>query len=151
MLAFDTAQFDGILKKLSEFNNSLLSDPVSYLLQNMIISLFYMVPALELFYFLLSSIPVSLYYYIRVLLVTALWLTSVWLDFFCLTLIFAFLQEKKHLSLSDSDMSRFNAIVKILKDTSHYHSSRFSDVDVALTLKVLKSWPVAVLFPGKYL
>lgn len=82
MLAFDTAQFDGILKKLSEFNNSLLSDP-----------------------------------------------------------------ENKHLSLSDSDMSRFNAIVKILKDTSHYHSSRFSDVDVALMLKVLKSWPVAVLFP----
>ncbi|KAL1554229.1 phospholipase A-2-activating protein-like [Salvia divinorum] len=82
MLAFDTAQFDGILKKMSEFNSSLLSDP-----------------------------------------------------------------EKKHLSLSDSDMSRFNAIVKILKDTSHYHSSRFADVDVALMLKVLKTWPVAVLFP----
>ncbi|XP_041998802.1 phospholipase A-2-activating protein-like [Salvia splendens] len=82
MLAFDTAQFDGILKKISEFNSSLLSDP-----------------------------------------------------------------EKKHLSLSDSDMSRFNAIVKILKDTSHYHSSRFADVDVALMLKVLKTWPVALLFP----
>lgn len=52
MLAFDTAQFDGILKKLSEFNNSLLSDPVSYMLQNLIIaSSFYMMPALELFYF----------------------------------------------------------------------------------------------------
>ncbi|XP_042004538.1 phospholipase A-2-activating protein-like [Salvia splendens] len=82
MLAFDTAQFDGILKKISEFNSSLLSDP-----------------------------------------------------------------EKKHLSLSDSDMSRFNAIVKILKDTSHYHSSRFADVDVALMLQVLKTWPVALLFP----
>ncbi|XP_047941703.1 phospholipase A-2-activating protein isoform X1 [Salvia hispanica] len=82
MLAFDTAQFDGILKKISEFNSSLLSDP-----------------------------------------------------------------EKKHLSLSDSDVSRFNAIVKILKDTSHYHSSRFADVDVALMLKVLKTWPVALLFP----
>ncbi|XP_057788250.1 uncharacterized protein LOC131005346 [Salvia miltiorrhiza] len=82
MLAFDTAQFDGILKKVSEFNNSLLSD-----------------------------------------------------------------LEKKHLSLSDNDMSRFNAIVKILKDTSHYHSSRFADVDVALMLKVLKTWPAAVLFP----
>lgn len=48
-------------------------------------------------------------------------------------------------------MSRFNVIVKILKDTSHYHSSNFSDVDVALMLKVLKTWPVAVLFPGNYL
>lgn len=82
MLAFDSAQFDGILKKVSEFNNSLLSEP-----------------------------------------------------------------DKKHLSLSDSDISRFNAIVKILKETSHYHSSRFSDVDVALMFKVLKTWPIAVLFP----
>lgn len=28
MLVFDVAQFDGILKKIIEFNNSLLSDPV---------------------------------------------------------------------------------------------------------------------------
>ncbi|KAL8555981.1 hypothetical protein ACS0TY_003699 [Phlomoides rotata] len=82
MLAFDTAQFDGILKKMSDFNNTLLSDP-----------------------------------------------------------------DKKHLSLSEGDIVRLNNIVKILKDTSHYHSSRFSDVDVALLLKLLKTWPVDVLFP----
>lgn len=32
MLVFDAAQFDGILKKISEFNNALLSDPVNLLL-----------------------------------------------------------------------------------------------------------------------
>ncbi|KAI3446071.1 hypothetical protein Pfo_002736 [Paulownia fortunei] len=82
MLVFDIAQFDGILKKISEFNNALLSDP-----------------------------------------------------------------EKQHLSLNEGDTSRLSAIVKILKDTSHYHNSRFSDVDVALMLKLLKTWPVAMLFP----
>lgn len=30
MLVFDAAQFDGILKKISEFNNALGSDPVSF-------------------------------------------------------------------------------------------------------------------------
>ncbi|PIN02311.1 hypothetical protein CDL12_25172 [Handroanthus impetiginosus] len=82
MLVFDTAQFDGILKKISEFNNGLLSD-----------------------------------------------------------------QEKQYLSLNESDISRFGAIVKVLKDTSHYHSSRFDDVDVELMLKLLKTWPVTMLFP----
>lgn len=32
MLVFDTAQFDGILKKISEFNSTMLSDPVKCLL-----------------------------------------------------------------------------------------------------------------------
>ncbi|KAK6136826.1 hypothetical protein DH2020_029421 [Rehmannia glutinosa] len=82
MLVFDVAQFDGILKKIYEFNNTMLSD-----------------------------------------------------------------QEKQHLSLSEGDMSRLSIIVKILKDTSHYHSSTFSDVDVALMLKLLNTWPVAMLFP----
>ncbi|KAL3814160.1 hypothetical protein ACJIZ3_015428 [Penstemon smallii] len=82
MLVFDVAQFDGILKKISEFNNTLLSD-----------------------------------------------------------------QEKQHLSLNEADMSRLSAIVKVLKDTSHYHISRFSDGDVALMLKLLETWPVAMLFP----
>ncbi|CAA0807585.1 transducin family protein / WD-40 repeat family protein [Striga hermonthica] len=70
MLVFDVAQFDGILKKISEFSSVLLSDP-----------------------------------------------------------------EKAHLSMNEVDVSRLNAIVKILKDTSHYHSTTFSDVDVALLLK----------------
>uniref|UniRef100_A0A5B7C275 Putative phospholipase A-2-activating protein n=1 Tax=Davidia involucrata TaxID=16924 RepID=A0A5B7C275_DAVIN len=82
MLLFDVAQFDGILKKISEFNNALLSDP-----------------------------------------------------------------EKKSLSLTELEISRLGAIVKILKDTSHYHCSRFSDVDVALLLKLIKSWPLAMIFP----
>lgn len=31
VLVFDVAQFDGILKKITEFNNALLSDPVGSL------------------------------------------------------------------------------------------------------------------------
>ncbi|VFQ67870.1 unnamed protein product [Cuscuta campestris] len=82
MLAFDTAQFDGILKKISEFNSSLQSD-----------------------------------------------------------------SERSNLSLNEAEMSRLAAIVKILKDTSHYHSSRFSDIDLALVLRLLKMWPLSMLFP----
>ncbi|GFQ03817.1 phospholipase a-2-activating protein [Phtheirospermum japonicum] len=82
MLAFDVAQFDGILKKISEFNNALLFDP-----------------------------------------------------------------DKSNLSLNEGDVSRLSVIVKILKDTSHYHTSTFSDVDVALLLNTLNTWPVAMLFP----
>lgn len=82
MLVFDVAQFDGILKKITEFNSNLLSD-----------------------------------------------------------------QEKKNSSLNEVEISRLGAIVKILKDTSHYHSSKFAEVDIALLLRLLKSWPVAMLFP----
>ncbi|KAL6963901.1 hypothetical protein U1Q18_034908 [Sarracenia purpurea var. burkii] len=82
MLVFDAAQFDGILKKISEFNSVLLSEP-----------------------------------------------------------------DKKSLSMTEPEVSRLGAIVKILKDTSHYHSSIFSDVDIALLLKLLKSWPIAMIFP----
>lgn len=32
MLVFDAAQFDGILKKITEFNNALLSDQVGYMI-----------------------------------------------------------------------------------------------------------------------
>ncbi|XWS54639.1 hypothetical protein CRYUN_Cryun10bG0106000 [Craigia yunnanensis] len=82
MLVFDAAQFDGILKKISEFNNTILAD-----------------------------------------------------------------LEKKDLALMEPEISRLGAIVKILKDTSHYNSSRFADVDIALLLKLLKSWPLAMIFP----
>ncbi|GMJ06806.1 hypothetical protein like AT3G18860 [Hibiscus trionum] len=82
MLVFDAAQFDGILKKISEFNSTLLAD-----------------------------------------------------------------LGKKDLSLTEAEISRLGAIVKILKDTSHYHSSTFADVDIALLLKLLKSWPLAMIFP----
>ncbi|KAJ6927169.1 phospholipase A-2-activating protein-like [Populus alba x Populus x berolinensis] len=82
MLVFDVAQFEGILKKLTEFNNSLLSD-----------------------------------------------------------------SDKRNLSLSELEISRLSAVVKILKDTSHYHTSKFADADIALLLKLLKSWPLAMIFP----
>ncbi|KAB1207227.1 Phospholipase A-2-activating protein [Morella rubra] len=82
MLVFDVAQFDGILKKITEFNNALLSDT-----------------------------------------------------------------EKRDLSLTELELSRLGAIVKLLKDTSHYHCSKFADVDIALLLKLLNSWPLAMIFP----
>ncbi|KAB5561296.1 hypothetical protein DKX38_006253 [Salix brachista] len=82
MLVFDVAQFEGILKKLTEFNNSLLSD-----------------------------------------------------------------SDKKNLSLSELEISRLSAVIKNLKDTSHYHTSKFADADIALLLKLLKSWPLAMIFP----
>jgi phospholipase A-2-activating protein len=83
MLAFDIAQFDGILKKVGEFNNSLLSDP-----------------------------------------------------------------EKKNLSITELEITRLGAIARILKDTSHYHTSTFSDVDITLVLKLIKAWPLEMIFPG---
>ena len=58
-------------------------------------------------------------------------------------------KEKKNLALTELEISRLAAIAKILKDTSHYHSSKFSDVDIALLLQLLKSWPVEMMFPGK--
>lgn len=82
VLVFDVAQFDGILKKISEFNNTLLSN-----------------------------------------------------------------EDQKKLTLTDSETSRLVAIVKILKDTSFYHSSSFADVDIDLLLKLLNSWPLSMVFP----
>lgn len=82
MLFFDSAQFDGILKKISEFNKAFLTD------------------------------------------------------------------GENSLSFSELELSRLAAIVKILKDTSRYYSSSFADVDITLLLKILKSWPVQMLFPG---
>ena len=60
------------------------------------------------------------------------------------------LKENKNLSLSEFEIYRVGAVIKILKDTSHYHSSRFADGDVTLLLRVAASWPLAMLFPGKY-
>ncbi|CAM0905254.1 unnamed protein product [Alopecurus aequalis] len=82
MLLFETAQFEGILKKITEFNATLASD-----------------------------------------------------------------SEQKHLSLSEADFSRLAAIVKILKNTSFYHTSKLAEADMALLLKILKSWPSQMLFP----
>lgn len=82
MLVFDVAQFDGIFKKLSEFNTVLHSD-----------------------------------------------------------------MEKNSLSLTELEISRVSAVIKILKDTSHYHCSTFTDADIILLLKLLKSWPIEMIFP----
>ncbi|URE01796.1 PUL domain [Musa troglodytarum] len=78
MLFFDSAQLDGILKKISEFNSALVTD------------------------------------------------------------------VEKSLSLSELELSRLAAIVKVLKDTSHYHCSSFADADILLLLKLLKSWPIPI-------
>lgn len=59
------------------------------------------------------------------------------------------LKEQKGLSLTELEVSRLGAIINILKDTSHYHSSIFSDIDIALLLKLVKSWPIAMIFPGE--
>ncbi|XP_065856759.1 uncharacterized protein [Euphorbia lathyris] len=83
MLIFDMAQFDGILKKLTEFNAALLSDP-----------------------------------------------------------------DQKSLALSEPDISKVGGVIKILKDTSHYHTSIFTDTDIHLLVMLLKSWPVAMIFPA---
>ncbi|KAL4581254.1 hypothetical protein LXL04_017464 [Taraxacum kok-saghyz] len=82
MLVFDAAQFDGILKKISEFNDALRSDP-----------------------------------------------------------------NQQNLSLSESDTSRLSLIAKTLKDTSHYHTSTISNDDITLLSKLLKSWPLSMMFP----
>ncbi|XP_037485122.1 phospholipase A-2-activating protein-like [Triticum dicoccoides] len=82
MLLFETAQFEGILKKITEFSATLASD-----------------------------------------------------------------SEQKHLSLSEADFSRLAAIVKVLKNTSFYHTSKLADADIVLLLKILKSWPSQMMFP----
>uniref|UniRef100_A0A0E0LGL7 Phospholipase A-2-activating protein n=1 Tax=Oryza punctata TaxID=4537 RepID=A0A0E0LGL7_ORYPU len=82
MLTFETAQFEGILKKLSEFNGTLSSD-----------------------------------------------------------------LEQKELSLSEIELSRLAAVAKVLKETSFYHTSKLADADMALLLKMLKSWPTQMMFP----
>lgn len=83
MLVFDAAQYEGILKKISEFNNALSAD-----------------------------------------------------------------QDQKNLSLTQLDIARLEVVVKILKDTSRYHSSNFADVDIDLLLKLLNSWPISKIFPA---
>ncbi|KAG2294470.1 hypothetical protein Bca52824_041139 [Brassica carinata] len=81
--SFDVAQYEGILKKMTEFNNTLRSDPVN--------------------------------------------------------------TDK---SMTESEVARVRAIVKILKDTSHYHATNFTDMDIALLLNVIQAWPAAMMFPA---
>ena len=117
MLVFDVAQFDGILKKITEFHNSLLSDPVG---------------CFTIISFLFHHCGFKFLIFIS-------WIYIV-----------NFAKVKKDLSLSELEISRLGAVIKILKDTSHYHTSRFADADIALLLKLLKSWPLAMIFPGQY-
>ncbi|KAG0497157.1 hypothetical protein HPP92_001848 [Vanilla planifolia] len=81
MLLFETAQFDGILKKITEFNSALLTE------------------------------------------------------------------MEHNVSLTELEFSRLPAIVNVLKDTSHYHSSTFADFDFSVLLKMLKSWPISMIYP----
>jgi len=62
--------------------------------------------------------------------------------------IFHLLKVNNDKSLTELEVSRVRAIVNILKDTSHYHSTNFADMDIALLLKVLHAWPPAMMFPG---
>lgn len=52
------------------------------------------------------------------------------------------------MALTEAHMSRLASILNVLKDTSHYHSTKLSDDDVAVVLKLLKTWPLTMLFPG---
>jgi len=61
-----------------------------------------------------------------------------------------YVQEQKQLSLSEAEMSRLPAIVKVLKETSFYHTSKLADADMALLVKILMSWPAKMIFPGIY-
>lgn len=47
-------------------------------------------------------------------------------------------------------MSRLPAIAKVLKETSFYHTSKLAEADLALLVKILKSWPPKMMFPGIY-
>ena len=58
------------------------------------------------------------------------------------------LKDKKHLALSELEISRLGALIKVLKDTSHYHSSKLADIDIAVLLRLIKSWPITMIFPG---
>lgn len=118
MLLFDTAQFDGILKKIAEFNATLASDPVNLSKQCII--------------------------YLELLTFCFYWYHCYMYDhlFNCLD------QDQKALALSESEFSKLGAIVKVLKDTSHYHSSTISDADMSLLVRLLKSWPPQMMFPG---
>ncbi|PKA57051.1 Dynein assembly factor with WDR repeat domains 1 [Apostasia shenzhenica] len=82
MLLFETAQFDGIMKKIREFNAALGTDGVN------------------------------------------------------------------SLSLTELELSSLLVIIKILQDTMHYHNSTFADIDFFVLLKILKSWPISMIFPG---
>ncbi|KAL8143565.1 hypothetical protein V2J09_016597 [Rumex salicifolius] len=55
--------------------------------------------------------------------------------------------QDKEFFLGEVEILRLGAVVKILKDTSHYHVSTFADVDIDLLLKLLDSWQVSMLFP----
>lgn len=65
------------------------------------------------------------------------------------TNVFHLLKVNNDKCLTEGEVSRVGAIVKILKDTSHYHSTNFADMDIALLLKVLQAWPPAMMFPGR--
>eukprot|EP00252_Welwitschia_mirabilis_P020798 TRINITY_DN5175_c0_g1_i1.p1 TRINITY_DN5175_c0_g1~~TRINITY_DN5175_c0_g1_i1.p1 ORF type:complete len:778 (+),score=142.56 TRINITY_DN5175_c0_g1_i1:80-2413(+) len=83
-LVFDSAQYDGIMRKVAEFNSALSSS---------------------------NS------------------------------------KEQDQRILSGREISQLNAIVAVLKDTSHYHSTTFGEMDMKIVMKMLISWPVEMLFP----
>lgn len=59
-------------------------------------------------------------------------------------------KETQNLCMTDAELTRMGVITKILKETSRYHSSKFAEVDISLLLRLLKSWPVSMIFPGEF-
>ena len=66
-----------------------------------------------------------------------------------LILFFHLMKVHTDKSLTEVEVSRVGAMVKILKDTSHYHATSFAGMDISLILKVLQAWPPAMMFPGR--
>ncbi|PON76893.1 Guanine nucleotide-binding protein, beta subunit [Parasponia andersonii] len=124
MLVFDVAHFDGILKKITELNNTLLLDQVVSGALSCVLT-----PA-SIFK---KCLPM---YMAAVLSMHLCWLQ-----------LFTIFREKKHLALSEVEISRLGNLVKVLKDTSHYHSSKLADTDIAALLRLIKSWPITMIFP----
>jgi phospholipase A-2-activating protein len=69
-----------------------------------------------------------------------MWSKHLWVD--------RLMQGQRLLSLNDAELTQLNAMVEILKDTSHFHTSAFADTDMNIFIKLLTSWPVQMLFPG---
>ncbi|CAF1705052.1 unnamed protein product [Brassica napus] len=127
VLVFDVAQYEGILKKMTEFNNTLRSDPVR--------SLYYSTN----FWHTTTAAPRTISDYLTY--------TSVG-NFCVLKKNSPLLKVNTDKSMTESEVARVGAIVKILKDTSHYHATNFTDMDIALLLNVIQAWPAAMMFPA---
>eukprot|EP00249_Psilotum_nudum_P003972 c17494_g1_i1 orf=165-2480(+) len=56
-------------------------------------------------------------------------------------------EVKMDLALGEVDLSKLEAVVSVLKDTSQYHIHKLTDDDFVLLAKLALSWPPPMLFP----